>query len=174
MLITFYRIKQGENNMIHSDSIVAPFFRDHPLNHLAQEIVNKINGIPMEIGLEKWGILLAIQKITGINTRVIPDKIIRITSTKNSGIETEADIREERIIEVEVAWVGELRTLNRSLNKCSDSSKSMLGSIEKIRRNIINKDRSSGRNMIKIIIIRIVERIMILINKSFIIPILIR
>ena len=159
--------------MILSDSIVAPTLRDHHLNHLVQEIVTKINGILMEIGLEIWG-QLAIQKIIGINTKAIPDKIIKITSTKNSGIEMEGDIRGVRIIEVEVAEVEELRTLNPSLNKCSDSSKSMLGSIGKIRRNIIDKDRSSGRNMIKIIIIRIVERIMILISKSFIIPILIR
>ena len=172
MLITFYRIKQEENNMIHSDSIVAPFLRDHPLNHPVQEIiVNKINGILTEIGLE----ILAIQKITGINTKaIILDKIIKITFMKNSGIEMEVDIRGVHIIEVEAAGVAEHRTLNRSLNKCSDSSKSMPGSIGKIRPNIIDKDRSSGKNMIKIIIIRTVERIMILISKIFIIPILIR
>ena len=174
MLIIFYQIKQEENNMIHSDSIVAPFLRDHPLNHLVQEIVTKINGILTEIGLEIWGGMLAIQKITGINIKAILEKIIKITFMKNSGIEMEVDIRGVHIIEVEVAGVAELRTLNRSLNKCSDSSKSMPGSIGKIRRNIIDKDRSSGENMIKIIIIRIVERIMILISKSFIIPILIR
>ena len=173
MLIIFYLIKQEENNMIHSDNIVAPFLRDHPLNHLVQEIVTKINGILTEIGLEIWG-MLAIQKITGINIKAILEKIIKITSTKNSGIEMEVDIRGVHIIEVEVAGVAERRTLNRSLNKCSDSSKSMPGSIGKIRRNIIDKDRSSGKNMIKIIIIRTVERIMILISKSFIIPILIR
>ena len=174
MLIIFYRIKQGENNMILSDSIVALFLlQDHPLNHPAQEIVNKINGILMEIGLEIWGIL-AIQEITGINIKIIPDKIIKITFTKNSGIEMEVDIRRERTIEVEVAWVAERRTSNRSFNKCFDSSKSMLSSLGRIRRNIIDKDRSSGRNMIKIIIIRIVERIMILISKSFTIPILVR
>ena len=121
MLIIFSLIKLGESNMTHSDNIVALFLQGLLLQIEVAVDMDKTNGIHTETGL---GIarLAAGLIITGTNIETIVittlDKIIRTTFTNNSGIETEVDIREERIIVVIVGWEVGQEILNRSCKRC--------------------------------------------------------
>ena len=111
--------------MTHSDNIVVHSHHHH--HHLSSRLgqdIDKTNGIRMEIGLEIIPMLAVL--IIGISIGIVvvvvtaetQDKIIKTTSIKSNGIEMEADIKEERIIEVVARWVEGLEILDQSCNKC--------------------------------------------------------
>ena len=127
-LIIFYLIRQGESNTIHSDNIVVHSHPHHHSSRLGQDI-DKTNGIRMEIGLEIIPMLAV--PIIGISIEIVvvvvvvvvvavetQGKIIKTIFIKSNGIEMEADIKEERIIEVVARWVEGLEILDQSCNKC--------------------------------------------------------
>ena len=122
--IIFYLISQGESNMIPSDNIAVRFHHHGVLPHhissrQGQTVVvdiGKTNGIHTETGLTPMQVMLIVG--TNIGTLVVVNRIIRTTFTKNSGTETEGDIKEEQTIEVAAQWVAGLKISNRSWNKC--------------------------------------------------------